>query len=212
MSPRLWPGGSTAAGTRAVVKTSAETPIRLWMVTAGLWAMAAALGYLGFTDYLKRQPEFAGAGVFDQVYYTGQLFLLSSTPLNDPPYGPMLSIAMYLAPLATVLAVLEAVSAVFRARFAAWMLLRERGHSVVVGSGSAAFVLARRLAGTRPTGRPCARRACAARRRYSRWTLRVQSTQRWRFSSGRSTRRVYLYTPEPTKGNSSLHCERDDLA
>jgi hypothetical protein len=133
------------------VKTPAETPIRLWMVTAGLWAMAAVLGYVGFADYLKGQPEFAGAGVFDQVYYTGQLFLLSSTPLNDPPYGAMLSIAMYLAPLATVLAVLEAVSAVFRARFAAWMLLRERGHSVVVGSGAAAFVLARRLAETRPT-------------------------------------------------------------
>jgi Trk K+ transport system NAD-binding subunit len=133
------------------VKTPAERPIRLWMVTAGLCAVAAVLGYVGFADYLKGQPEFAGAGVFDRVYYTGQLFLLSSTPLNDPPYGPMLSIAMYLAPLATVLAVLEAISAVFRARLAAWMLLRERGHSVVVGSGLAAFVLARRLAETRPT-------------------------------------------------------------
>jgi hypothetical protein len=63
----------------------------------------------------------------------------------------MLSIAMYLAPLTTVLAVLQAVSAVFRARFAAWVLLRKRGHSVVVGAGPAAFVLARRLAATRPT-------------------------------------------------------------
>lgn len=50
----------------------------------------------------------------------------------------------------TVLAVLQAVWAVFRARFAAWVLLRKRGHSVVVGAGPAALVLARRLAATRP--------------------------------------------------------------
>ncbi len=37
----------------------------------------------------------------------------------------MLSIAMYLAPLTTVLAVLQVVSAVFRARFATWVLLRK---------------------------------------------------------------------------------------
>jgi hypothetical protein len=121
------------------------------MVTAGLSVMAFVLGYVGFGVYLDKQPEFADATASDQVYYTLQLFLLSPTPLNGPPYGAMLTIAMYLAPLATVLAVLEAVSAVFRARFAAWMLLRERGHSVVVGSGAAAFVLARRLAETRPT-------------------------------------------------------------
>jgi hypothetical protein len=130
----------------------------------------------------------------------------------------MLSIAMYLAPLTTVLVVLQAVSAVFRARFAAWVLLRKRGHSVVVGAGPAAFVLARRLAATRPTvlvgsriGSDVASRDAvrvvdgdptdeatlraagvrgAARRGYLRWTIRVQSTRAWRFSSGRSTRRV----------------------
>jgi Trk K+ transport system NAD-binding subunit len=63
----------------------------------------------------------------------------------------MLSIAMYLAPVTTVLAVLQVISAVFRARLAAWALARKRDHSVVVGAGSPAFVLARRLAATRPT-------------------------------------------------------------
>jgi len=139
------------AGTGAVVNTDAATPLRLWMVTAGLSVIAALLGYVGLTDYLNKQPEYAGAEPFDRLYYTLQLFILSPTPLGPPPYGPMLSIAMYLAPLTTVLAVLQAVSAVFRARFAAWVLLRKRGHSVVVGAGPAAFVLARRLAETRPT-------------------------------------------------------------
>jgi len=108
------------------VNTDAATPLRLWMVTAGLSVIAALLGYVGLTYYLNERPEYAGAEPFDRVYYTLQLFILSSTPLGGPPYGPMLSIAMYLAPLTTVLAVLQAVSAVFRARFAAWVLLRKR--------------------------------------------------------------------------------------
>jgi hypothetical protein len=144
-------GRSMPAGTGAVVNTDAATPLRLWMATAGLSVIAALLGYVGITYYLNERPEYAGAEPFDRLYYTLQLFILSPTPLGPPPYGPMLSIAMYLAPLTTVLAVLQAVSAVFRVRFAAWVLLRKRGHSVVVGAGPAAFVLARRLAETRPT-------------------------------------------------------------
>jgi hypothetical protein len=108
------------------VNTDAATPLRLWMVTAGLSVIAALLGYVGLTYCLNERPENAGAEPFDRVYYTLQLFILSPTPLGGPPYGPMLSIAMYLAPLTTVLAVLQAVSAVFRARFAAWVLLRKR--------------------------------------------------------------------------------------
>jgi hypothetical protein len=133
------------------VNTPAQTPFRLWMVTAGLSVITALLGYLGFAYYLQGRPGFADADRFDRVYYTLQLFVLDPTPLGPPPYGPMLNIAMYLAPLTTVLALLQAASAVFRARYAAWVLLRKRGHSVVVGGGPAAFVLARRLAATRPT-------------------------------------------------------------
>src|SRR4029453_3644784 len=103
-------------------------------------------------QYLKERPEFAGTQPFDQVYYTLQLFVLDPTPLDGPPYGPMLGVAMYLAPLTTTLALLQAVSAVFRARFAAWVLLRKRGHSVVVGAGSPAFVLARGRPAAPPAG------------------------------------------------------------
>ena len=85
------------------------------MVTAGLSVIAALLGYVGFGYYLNERPEFANAEPFDRVYYTVQLFVLGPTALDGPPYGPMLSIAMYLAPLTTVLALLQAVSAVFRA-------------------------------------------------------------------------------------------------
>lgn len=133
------------------MNSPSETPVRLWMVTAGLSVIAAVLGYIGFTYYLAERPEFAAAQPLDRIYYTLQLFVLDASPLDGPPYGPVLSIAMYLAPLTTFLALLQAVSVVFRARFAAWVLLRKRGHSVVVGAGPAAFVLARRLAATRTT-------------------------------------------------------------
>lgn len=122
------------------------TPLRLWTLTAALSVIAALLGYLGFVSYLAGQSDFAGAGVADRLYYTLQLFLLDPTPLNGPPYGALLSIAMYLAPFTTVLAVLQAISLAFRDRIAAWALRRKKGHSMVVGAGAEAFVLARRLA------------------------------------------------------------------
>lgn len=133
------------------MNTPAEMRLRLWMVTAGLSVTAAVLGYAGFAQYLGARSQFADGGPFDRIYYTLQLFVLSPTALGAPPYGPMLSIAMYLAPLTTVLAVLQVISAVFRARLAAWALARKREHAVVVGAGAPAFVLARRLAATRPT-------------------------------------------------------------
>jgi hypothetical protein len=62
------------------VNTDAATPLRLWMVTAGLSVIAALLGYVGLTYYLNERPEYAGAEPFDRVYYTLQLFILSPTP------------------------------------------------------------------------------------------------------------------------------------
>src|SRR4051812_38987725 len=128
--------------------TEAPTPLRLWAMTAALSVIAALLGYLGFAGYLAGQPDFTGAGVADRLYYTLQLFLLDPTPLNGPPYGVLLSIAMYLAPFTTVLAVLQAISLAFRDRIAASALRRKKDHSIVVGAGPEAFVLARRLAAT----------------------------------------------------------------
>ena len=127
--------------------TDARPPLRLWMGTAALGLIAAVLGYLGYGFYLDGQPDFEDAGIADRIYYTLQLFLLDPTPLDAPPYGPLLSTAMYLAPLATVLAVLQAVSLAFREQIASWRLRRRRGHAVVVGAGPEAFALARQLGG-----------------------------------------------------------------
>ena len=50
-----------------------------------------------------------------------------------------------------MLAVLQSVSAVFRARFIAWTLRHRTGHTVVVGAGPEAYALARRQAETATT-------------------------------------------------------------
>jgi hypothetical protein len=99
---------------------------------------AVVLGYVGFRRYLP------GRGVFDHLYYALQLFVLGA-PLEDPPYGVALSVAAYLAPLTTVLALLAAVSAAFRRWWEARALRHARGHVVVVGPAPAAVVLARAL-------------------------------------------------------------------
>ncbi|MGQ0574806.1 MAG: NAD-binding protein [Pseudonocardia sp.] len=128
-----------------------STPLRLWAVTGVVSVVAVVLGFVGFGPYLRARPEYAGAGFADRLYYTVQLFLLDPTPLDGPPYEFPLNVALFLAPLATVLAVLTAVAGVFRARLAAWALRRRTGHAVVVGAGPEAFVLAQRLAAGGPT-------------------------------------------------------------
>jgi hypothetical protein len=118
----------------------------LWTVTLTLAVVAAVLGYVGLQLYLQPPLDYADAGPFERAYYTAQMFVLSSSAVTDPPYNPPLLVALFLAPFTTVLAVLQAVSAVFRARYHAWRLRRARGHTIVVGAGPAAFVLAQRLA------------------------------------------------------------------
>jgi hypothetical protein len=39
------------------VNTDAATPLRLWIVTAGLSVIAALLGYVGLTYYLNERLE-----------------------------------------------------------------------------------------------------------------------------------------------------------
>lgn len=123
---------------------------RLWGLTLGLAVTAALLGYFGLDDYLAGQG-LGAAGFWERAYYTAQMFVLGSVPVENPPFNANLRAALLLAPLTTVLAVLQAVSTVFRAQYVAWRLRHTRGHAVVVGSGPAAFVLAQRLAGTGPT-------------------------------------------------------------
>lgn len=147
----------------------------LWAVTLVLAVVAAVLGYAGLDTYLPGTEDYAGAGVAERLYFTAQMFVLSSTAVGKPPYGAALTAALFLAPFTTVLAVLQAMSAVFRARFVAWRLRRSRGHTLVIGAGPAAFVLAQRLAEPEPNA--LARWMARRPGRFARWF------------AGRSTRR-----------------------
>ena len=132
------------------MSTGTPGTLRLWAATAAVSVAALVLGLVGYHGYVGSPaaagPAFAASGPFDLLYYTLQLFVLGASPFGGPPYGVPLSLAMYLAPLATVLAVVATVSAAFRERLAAWRVSRRTGHDVVVGRTPEAFALAQRLA------------------------------------------------------------------
>ena len=114
-------------------------------------AVAGALGVgaWGLTLYVRPAP---GLDVLhrdlDLAYNDLQLFVLSSDPLNGGPYPWQLDVARFLAPLATVYALAEAVLAVLGERMARRSLRRRRGHTIVVGDSAAAHAIARGLART----------------------------------------------------------------
>ncbi len=131
-------------GTRSEVSAA-----RLWLIVASA-AVAAVFGAIGFAEYLPTRDEFADATGSDIAYYTAQLFVLSPTPLERPgPLNGWLEIARFLAPLTTILAVIEAVRVLLRDRIRAWVAAHSRGHAVVTGDSPAAVAIARRLAETR---------------------------------------------------------------
>jgi TrkA-N domain len=125
--------------------TEGRSATGLWLAIVGLSIIAAVSGYVGLALYLKPGMDYADADVWERLYYTAQMFVLSSSAVTKPPYNALLTAALFLAPLATLLAALQAGSTVFRARIAAWRLRHANGHAVVVGAGPAAFALAQRL-------------------------------------------------------------------
>ena len=119
---------------------------RWWAIGTGVLAVIATVtGWIGYGSYLKGQPGFGSANFFDRLFYTFQLFVLGPAPFGGPPYGWWLSIASFLAPLTTVVAVVQTVSSAFRSSWEAWTLRRAHGHDVVVGRTPEAFALAQVL-------------------------------------------------------------------
>ncbi|MFC8343200.1 RyR domain-containing protein [Streptomyces sp. NPDC057280] len=117
----------------------------LQLVSVVLAVTGLVLGYVGFREYLEEHPEF-GHGFFDLLYYSCQLFVLDADPLNGTGSLPWaLEWARFLAPLATLSALVEAVRLLGADELRRLRLARLRGHSVVCGAGSAAQMLAARL-------------------------------------------------------------------
>ena len=120
-----------------------------WFVTLGLAALSAFLGYTGLAEYVCASPEFCGAGPVDLAYYTAQLFVFDSAPVGAGPFPPALQVALFLAPLTTLLAVVLTVARLFRDWIRSERFRRSRGHVIVIGNEPSASLLARRLAAER---------------------------------------------------------------
>jgi voltage-gated potassium channel Kch len=128
---------------------------RLWSrVAAVCWRslfpvtalLSAVLGYRGMGSLLEVHRDFAD-DQWDRIYYTLQLFVLGSPPLDDGgPLSPSLQIARFLAPAVTVYAVLETIRLLFAAEVTRLRARRSRGHVIVCGSSLVADALTTRLA------------------------------------------------------------------
>ncbi|WP_405740719.1 NAD-binding protein [Streptomyces sp. NBC_00028] len=117
----------------------------LQLVSVVLALTGLVLGYAGFHEYLEKDPEF-GHGFFDLLYYSCQLFVLDADPLNGAGSLPWaLEWARFLAPLATLSALVEAVRLLGADELRRLRLARLRGHSVVCGAGNTAQMLTARL-------------------------------------------------------------------
>lgn len=115
------------------------------LAVAGLALIAFVVGVVGFVDALDPGDPL-GDSFLDCAYYAVQLFVLDAAPLSEnAPTNVYLAVARWLAPAATLLAVVEAIGSAFRAEWRRVRAARARGHSVVCGSGEEAVLLARAL-------------------------------------------------------------------
>ncbi len=118
------------------------TPARRRLIVVAVALVAFGLGVWGLDQQLVGQPAL-NRSPGDRVYYALQLFTLDSAPLaEESPTTWMLNVARYLAPLATVLAVVETIGSAFRTEWRAWRTRRSSGHPIVCGDGEEAVRLA----------------------------------------------------------------------
>jgi hypothetical protein len=100
--------------------------------------VAFVLGFVGLGLALDEPP-------WNLAYRGLQLFVLEGDALEDVAVNPPLHIARFLAPFATVLAVLVALRSVLGEKLRLRKIARTTGHTIVCGDGATARVLAHNL-------------------------------------------------------------------
>jgi hypothetical protein len=118
-----------------------ELPWR-WLIIAAAASLAFVLGFTGF------QEHFAAAGknmsALDILYRTVQLFFLDAGNV-DPPVGPKLQLARFLAPLTTAYAVVQAALTLFAVQLQKTWLWWRGGHVIICGLGHKGVELVKEL-------------------------------------------------------------------
>ncbi|GLZ51659.1 RyR domain-containing protein [Actinomycetospora sp. NBRC 106378] len=112
----------------------------------GLLAALAGflLGYAGFATFLPTSTIQAGTKTTDLVYYTLQLFLLDAAPLQTATNLPVtLEIARFLAPASTAFGLVVGAWTVYRSTYHAVRSRQLHDHTVVLGQGAQARLIAR---------------------------------------------------------------------
>ncbi|MHC1560805.1 RyR domain-containing protein [Actinomycetospora sp. C-140] len=142
-------GGATDGSAHRSSETEALARLAVGVVAV----TAIVLGIVGFERFLPAPGIEAGEGWTDILYYTLQLFLLDSAPLQQASHLPVeLDVARFLAPSTTFLAVWLTAKAVYDSTYNVVRARRLHDHTVVCGSGTAALLVARSVV---EEGRTC---------------------------------------------------------
>jgi voltage-gated potassium channel Kch len=119
------------------------TALRLVFATIGV--VAFYLGWVGLTAFVRKQVG-AGYDRLDVPYYDAQLFVLGAEPLqNGGPYPWQLEVARFLAPLFTLLTVVETARVLLATELRRFRARRARGHVLICGDTPFAKTLANQL-------------------------------------------------------------------
>jgi hypothetical protein len=108
----------------------------------GPWAVAAVAFLVGWIG-MAQSPE--PLSTADELYRTLQLFVLDGAALDKITPNGWLQVARFLAPFATVFALVIALRGRFDEERRRRRIARMTGHVIVCGEGPAALVLARNL-------------------------------------------------------------------
>ena len=123
----------------SVVPATSRVILRASFVVAGV--VALVLGMIGFPRLPAVPP---GAATPENLYYTLQLFLLDSSPLQTAVRLPWeLEVARFLAPATTTLGLLLVGQAFFDAAINLVRVRLSSDHTVVCGRGTPALLVAR---------------------------------------------------------------------
>lgn len=113
-----------------------------WQVFGGVIVIAFVLGVIGFKQYLAEEEKITTW--WDYLYFAGQLFFNKEGAVTgDIPWT--LQVARFLAPLATIFAVLKALAAVFARQLDQTRAYFARRHVVVCGLSRKGFYTALEL-------------------------------------------------------------------
>lgn len=112
-----------------------------WPLTALIWILALALGFIGYSKYYVAAGQ--TASYWDVLYRTLQLSRGIFTTLSGP-INPVLQVARFLAPAVAIYTILQALAGILHSQIQALRIRFIKDHIIICGLGRKGSLLADR--------------------------------------------------------------------